>query len=202
MLYGEGDGVDEPERLRGAPLSMSLVGASLNALARSNLGVDVVQVQSAPLAGKLFMIATRRDGVRIRLDDHANMAPLRAAELQAIAVALASSARDYSLERLEQEDEYHCSHHREHAHLPAYRLIRGDAGRTRYYIDPISGALLQKIDRDNQWYRWLHQAPHRLDFSASIRSRPLWDVLTITLLGGTTVVCAIGAYLGLIRLRG
>jgi hypothetical protein len=44
-----------------------------------------------------------------------------------------------------------------------------------------------------QWYRWLHQAPHRFDSSTVARSRPLWGVLTLALLSGTTVVCAIGA---------
>ncbi len=194
----EGDGFDEPARLRGAPLSMSQVSASLNALAHSSLRADVVQVQSAPLAGRLFMIVQRTTGERTRLDELANPAPLSADELQSIAATISSSG--YSLERLDHEDDYYFSHHREHARLPAYRLIAHDSGHTRYYIDPVSGDILQKVDRDNRWYRWLHQAPHRFDFSIVARSRPLWDVLTLALLSGTTVVCAIGAYLGLRRL--
>jgi hypothetical protein len=125
---------------------------------------------------------------------------LSANELASIAATLVG--QDYSLERLEHEDEYYFSHQRERARLPAYRVTARDGGHTRYYIDTISGEILRKVDRDNQWYRWLHQAPHRLDFFTLIRSRPLWDVLTLTLLSGTTVVCAIGAYLGLRRLAG
>jgi PepSY-associated TM region len=198
----EGDGFDEPARLRGAPLSMSKVGASLNALAHSSLRADVVQVESAALDGTPFMVVTRKDGSRVRFDEQANPTPLQAGELRWMAMSLAAPIQNYSLERLEQEDEYYFSHHREHARLPVYRLILPDRGHTRYYIDPVSGDILKKVDRDNQWYRWLHQAPHRFDFSALARSRPLWDVLTLLLLSGTTVVCAIGAYLGLRRLAG
>lgn len=194
----EGDGFDEPTRLRGAPLSMSQVTATLNALAHSSLHADVVQVQSAPLAGRLFVIAQRATGERIRLDELANPAPLSPDELRAIATTIFSG--ESSLELLLHEDEYYFSHHREHARLPAYRLIANDHGNTRYYIDPVSGEILRKVDRDNQWYRWLHQAPHRFDFSVLSRSRPLWDLLTLALLSGATVVCAIGAYLGLRRL--
>jgi len=143
------------------------------------------------------MIVQRATGERARLDELANPAPLSPGELRSIAATISSSG--YSLERLDHEDDYYFSHHREHARLPAYRLIAQDSGHTRYYIDPVSGDILQKVARDNQWYRWLHQAPHRFDFSKVARSRPLWDVLTLALLSGTTVVCAIGAYLGLRR---
>jgi uncharacterized iron-regulated membrane protein len=212
----EGEGFDEPGHLQGAPLSMSEVTAALNALAHSSLGADVVQVQSAPLAGKLFMVITRADTARIRLDERANPTLLSADELKSIADTLAEVAQErdqgpatgqgprFLLDRLEREDEYYFSHHREQARLPAYRVTVSarNGGLTRYYIDPVSGEILRKVDPDNQWYRWLHQAPHRFDFSAMTRSRPLWDVLTLTLLSGTTVVCAIGAYLGLRRLVG
>jgi uncharacterized iron-regulated membrane protein len=194
----EDDGFDEPERLRGAPLSMSQVSASLNALALSSFRANVVQVQSVPLAGRLFMIVTRTSGERARLDEHANPAPLSPDELRSIAATISTSG--YSLERLDHEDEYYFSHHREHARLPAYRVIAHDNGRTRFYIDPVSGEILRKVDSTSQWYRWLHQSLHRLDFSVVTRSRPLWDVITLALLSGATAVCAIGAYLGIRRL--
>jgi PepSY-associated TM region len=196
----EGKGFDDAGFLRGGPVPMSQVEASLKALANSPFGAGVVQVRAAPVAGQLFMIVTRANGERIRLNEHAQSASLKAGELRAIAETLPSTDRGYRLERLEREDEYYFSHHREHAHLPAYRVILDDNGHTRYYLDPVSGEILQKVDRGNQWYRWLHQAPHRFDFATIARSRPLWDVLTLSLLLGTTGVCAIGTYLGLKRL--
>ena len=197
----EGEGVEEPARLRGATLSIADVDGSLTALAHSKLGTDVVQVQSASLDGQLFLVVTRADGRRVRVDSKANATPLSTDDLQWIAATLAAPAAGYTFDRIEQEDEYYFSHHREHARLPAYRVVLRSSGHTRYYVDPISGEILQKVDRDNQWYRWLHQAPHRFDFAAMTRSRPLWDILTLTFLVGTTVVCAIGAYLGLRRVN-
>ena len=195
----EGGGFDEPGRLRGSPLPASTVAAGLDALAHASLSQQAVQVESAPLRGRLFMIVTRSGGERIRVDEHANPTPLSADELQSIAGILDSRGEGYAMKRLEQEDEYYFSHHRERARLPAYRVIVHDSGLTRYYLDCVSGEILQKMDRDNQWYRWLHEAPHRFDFSAAMRSRPLWDLLTLLLLGGATAVCAIGAYLGVRR---
>ncbi len=48
--------------------------------------------------------------------------------------------------------------------------------------------------------RWLHEGLHRLDFFPGLRSRPIWDVLVLTLLAGVTGVCGTGAFLGLRRL--
>jgi len=71
---------------------------------------------------------------------------------------------------------------------------------TRYYIDAVSGALVAKIDRDAQIYRWLHKALHRMDFAAPLRGRPQWDALMLLLMSGVTLLCVTGAYLGYRRL--
>ena len=78
-----------------------------------------------------------------------------------------------------------------------YRVIADDGDHTRYYIDPVSGALLAKFGANSRAYRWLHQAAHRWDF---VRQRPLWDALMCFLLAGVTWICATGAYLGVRRL--
>jgi hypothetical protein len=70
----------------------------------------------------------------------------------------------------------------------------------RYYVDPVAGMLVAKLDANAQAYRWLHEGLHRLDFTASLRRRPQWDVLMLILLSGVTVVCVTGAYLGFRRL--
>ena len=60
--------------------------------------------------------------------------------------------------------------------------------------------LAAKLDANAQAYRWLHAGLHRLDFAASLRGRPQWDVLMLVLLCGVTAVCVTGAYLGYRRL--
>ena len=97
-----------------------------------------------------------------------------------------------------REDSYYFSHHRDVARLPVYRILLGDG--TRYYMDVVSGTLVAKIDRSARAYRWLHQGLHRMDFAATLRGRPQWDVLVLLLMSGVTVLCATGAYLAIRRL--
>ena len=81
-----------------------------------------------------------------------------------------------------------------------YRILLNDADRTRYYIDPVTGEMRARVDRDARRYRWLHQALHRLDFSAAFRAGVARDVVRLTLLLGMTAVCGIGTYMGFRRL--
>jgi hypothetical protein len=62
--------------------------------------------------------------------------------------------------------------------------------------------LVAKMDRDARGYRWLHEGLHRMDFTAALRGRPQWDVLTLLLMSGVTVLCVSGAYLGFRRVMG
>ena len=196
----EGGDFDEPQRLRGASASMRDIESGLTAMARLAGRPAIVAVESAPLGGHLFLVGTRADGTRFRVDSNGVAAPLSNADLQMIGATLDSGHRGFSLSPIRQEDAYYFSHHRDQAALPVFRVIVNDAGRTRYYLDPVSGQIRARFDRDAQGYRWLHQALHRMDFSAGMRSRPLWDTVTLFLLAGTTTVCLFGAYLGVRRL--
>lgn len=66
-------------------------------------------------------------------------------------------------------------------------------------MDAVTGEIVVRVDRDARWYRWLHQALHRLDFSAAFRGSVTRDLVVLTLLAGMTVVCGIGAYMGFRR---
>jgi hypothetical protein len=57
------------------------------------------------------------------------------------------------------------------AGLLVYRVVANDAESTRYYINPTSGALVQRADSKRRRHRWLFAAIHRLDFAAWIRVR-------------------------------
>ncbi len=100
------------------------------------------------------------------------------------------------------EDPYYFSHHRDIVPLPVYRVILEDAGHTRYYIDPVSGAFLRRVDGNSRWYRWLHQGLHRMDFTPALRQRPLWDVLMWVLMSAVATISCTGAVLGIRRLLG
>ena len=76
-----------------------------------------------------------------------------------------------------------------------------DDARTRYYLDPTSGALLRRVDADGRWHRWLFQGLHRFDFTAWLRARPAWDIIVLILMAGGVGLSATGFYLALRRIR-
>jgi hypothetical protein len=48
--------------------------------------------------------------------------------------------------------------------------------KTRYYLDPNTGALLQRADATGRWPQWLFSGLHRLDFAEWMRTRPFRDI--------------------------
>jgi uncharacterized iron-regulated membrane protein len=191
----------EPERsrLRGPDLSGVQVKAALQAIA-SNHPPALVSIQMAPLNGRLYFIASARDGERSRLDERGNDAPLSDADLAFIAAALKMSGSNEAPRLITHEETYYFTHHGEKVPLPAYRLAPHDGSATLYYVDPVSGGLIVTIDRSAQGYRWWHEGLHRMDFLPALRRRPQWDILMFFLMSGVTMTCFTGAYLGYRRL--
>jgi hypothetical protein len=193
----EGEGFEEPMRLRGTAPTLSEVLHSVRALPTAALDKKIVAIESAPLNGHLFLVATRSDGRRLRLNATGAAQPLEQSDLTYIGTTLKAD-RPVLIDR---EDDYYFSHHRDRTQLPAYRAVAAGPTGNRYYLDSISGLIIARFDSDGRAYRWLHQGLHRLDFSPAVRAHPLWDVLTLTLLSGVTVTCGLGTYLGIRSLR-
>ncbi len=191
----------QPERrlLAGPSPSGRQVKGSLQALVAA-APAGIVSVESAPLLGQLFLIATDDRGARQRLDPGALDAPLGSSQILSEARALARGSAFAGPDLLTRGDTYYFGHHGDSVPLPVYRLVLHDGQRTRYYLDPASGELVDKIDRGGRGYRWLHDALHRVDFAPAVRARPVWDVLVLALMAGVTLLCATGAYVGLRRL--
>src|SRR5262249_55404324 len=146
-------------------------------------------------------LATRDDGTVMRLDPAGNAAALTIAELAQAAQQLASGASIVEQGLMDTEDAYYFSGHDVDAVLPVYRVILGDAEATRYYLDPRSGAMLHRADANGRWHRWLFSGLHRIDFTAWMRSRPLWDIIVLPLMLGGLAVTATGLYLAFRRVR-
>jgi uncharacterized iron-regulated membrane protein len=197
LLEG-GSAQPERARLQGAAISGAQVRASLQALVNARLP-DVVSITSAPLLGKLYFVTSGADGTRSRLDDRGAASTLGDADLLEIAKTLKPVGPPATPQLMTHEDAYYFSHHRDAAPLPVYRLASDD-GSDRYYIDPVSGDLAAKIDRNARGYRWWHQGLHRMDFLPALRARPQWDALMLLLMSGVTVLCVSGVYLGYRRL--
>lgn len=191
----------ERELLSGGPeIRGAQITAALQALAAAQ-PPGVVSIQMAPLEGRAYFIASTAAGGRRRLNIDAAPKALDDRDLAYVATVLRGGGRDAaSLTLMTGEDNYYFGHHREAAPLPVYRIVLADVSATRYYVDPVSGTLLAKIDRSARAYRWLHEGLHRMDFTLWSRGRPQWDVLMLLLLSGVAVLCATGTYLGYRRL--
>jgi hypothetical protein len=186
----------ETARIHGRSTSMAELAGALQKIAAAR--PEAVSLQAAALNGRLYFIAHSSGGERRRFDDAGSAAALDGADVAFLSNAAQGINANAAPELLQQEDNYYFSHHREVATLPVYRLVL--ASGTRYYFDSVSGMLLAKQDSQARAYRWLHAGLHRLDFVATLRSRPLWDALMLALMAGVTVGCVTGAYLGCRRL--
>jgi len=191
----------QPERtlLRGGHPSGAQAKAALQALASAR-PANLVSIKMTPLNGLLYFTGAGGEGERERLDDRGKAAPLVAADVGYIAASLKGSGPAVAPELMTREDRYYFSHHRDLAPLPVYRLAPQDGSGAVYYIDPVSGALVAKMDRGAQGYRWWHEGLHRLDFVAALRVRPRWDIVMLILMAGVTTICTTGAYMGYSRL--
>lgn len=165
------------------------------ALAPALAAPGVVQIEAAPLGGRLRVLANTADGGARRFDLDGRPAPLGRGELLAAAAAMGEPVK--SLELLTREDAYHYSHGRTVV-LPVQRLVLADRAESRLYIHPVSGKVIRVFDPPARQRRWFESALHDLDLPL-LRSRPLWDIVIIPLLLGVTFICATGVWMGLRR---
>ena len=159
-----------------------------------------MELRTSLFGGKLFWLATTSDGAVTRLDAKGKPALATMDDLKDAAQRLAGNETILSQELIADEDAYYFSHH-DKVTLPAYRVILNDADATRYYLDPRSLSLLGRIDATARAHRWLFDGLHRIDFTAFLRWRPVWDVVVIFLLLGGIGVTGTGTWLALLRIK-
>jgi uncharacterized iron-regulated membrane protein len=193
-------GSGEAALIQGAPPTWGEIKASLGALRAQPALKDAVSLTSAPLAGRLHWMVTHQDGRIGRVDAQGHTAPPSDGDLTDAAARLAGALGIAEQGLLAEEDAYYFDR-RDGFVLPIYRVILNDEDRTRYYLDPASGMLLQRADVNGRWHRWLFGGLHRLDFTAAMRTRPLWDVLVLVLMLGGLAISVTGCYLGVRRVR-
>jgi uncharacterized iron-regulated membrane protein len=196
LLEGSDIGVRVSQQLRGNPTAAELRTFLQSAPAR--LPTDgFVQLRGQAFNGALQVIALRADGSSLRLDANALPDPLQPATVEAVVRRLDTGVAQFG--RLGEEDPYYYSHKGD-VELPVYRGILADAQKTRLYISPATGALLNVVDADARRTRWFERALHGLDFRG-LRTRPIWDVVTLLLLAGVTALAITGTWMALKRIR-
>ena len=124
-------------------------------------------------------------------------APARPVEEVASAAMLVPQGRMIAVERLSRPDFYWT----DAARLPLLRLRFDDAARTWLYIDPMSGALVQRQDATRRAYRWVYTLLHTWDWPWLTTRRPAWDAWMWFWSIAGLVMSASGVVIGWRRLR-
>lgn len=158
-----------------------------------------VELRSAPLGGRLYMLATDAKGEVQRYDASGSAARLDQPEVAGAVAGLGVPVAAMEILNAPDDYYYYYPHHDQPIVLPAWRVLLDDAQQTRLYLDRDSGRLLSAADGPQRQYRWLHLALHRFDFAA-LRSRPLWDIVVGLLLAGVTFACVTGAWMSFRRI--
>ncbi len=193
LLIGQGAGA-ETARLRHLDLTSDDALAVARRLAAKGIANSVKRIAAAPLDGHLYLLEWTTTGMG-RLDgDTLLPAPLSPTALPDLAARLQPGKSIAQQGLISTPDAYYFGL-TERPTLPVYRVILGDADRTRYYLDPRTGRLLQKTDGNDRLYRWLFEAVHRWDFSAALRRSVLWDAVMLVLMAGVGTVCLTGVYM-------
>ncbi len=199
--WGTFDGrsfVAESQRLRGGELDFETTGRFIASLPSDNLPGSIVRLEGSVLDGALYLVASTKQGQRTRINlDSLAPEPLAEAFFAGAGSRLRPDTAIQEAGWMSEGDAYYFSHHQVR-HFPVYRIRYTDG--ERLYLDSVSGELAYAVDRPRQWSRWAFLALHRGDFSQLVRSRPIWDLLMLTLMLGVTVGAITGTWLGLQRL--
>lgn len=200
LLEGEG-AARESARLSGGEIQWKGVEDLIARLPQSRLPEETVRLEGYAQAGRFQVLAHDSDAGRQRLDGLTlKPAPMTDSDWGTVAERLLPGEALASAGWLHEEDAYYYDHHLT-LDYPVYRVVFDNLERSRYYLDAASGEIVRKIEANARWYRWLFLGLHRGDFSAFLRNRPAWDFFMLLLLGGVTVSCVTGAWMGLRRLR-
>jgi uncharacterized iron-regulated membrane protein len=77
----------------------------------------------------------------------------------------------------------------------------GDAEHSSFYLDPVTGAVLDFVDDGARRYRWWFNALHRLDFAWLLQYRILWHAVIWVFCIAGLVTSASAVVIGWRRLR-
>ena len=188
----------ENQRLRGGAVNFEHASAFVSSLPADELPSSTVRLDVSVVGGQLYAVAADKAA---RLD-RLNAGTLRPEKLpdnffERAAVIMRPDVPVTDADWLTEGDAYYFSHH-DQRRFPVFRVQYDDG--ERFYLDSVTGELSYAVDRDRQWLRWVFHALHRGDFSALVRTRPIWDLMMWPLMLGVTIGAITGTWLGFKRL--
>lgn len=138
---------------------------------------DAVEMRFLWIGGQPLVVQYRRDNNTVG-------AGLSAAQVFAAAAQLLPQSKPVQQMLLTEEDDYWYSHHMRRL-MPVLRVGFDDASGSVFYIDPLSGDVLMRVDNSQRRYRWLFSALHSLDFQVLRHATPAWKatIWILSLLG-------------------
>ncbi|ARN80476.1 PepSY domain-containing protein [Methylocystis bryophila] len=164
---------------------------------------DVLELQWSRLGDAAKLFALTRRGERRRVDLQGTIGSYSEAELLAAAGRVAGETKIAAHELIDSYDAYYYPNHRQTAEdkpLPALRVDLADAKHSSFYLDPLQGRLVAKLDDSLRWRRWLYSAAHHWDFGW-FRNAGVWSVWIGTCIGSVIVLSLSALVLGWRRLR-
>jgi len=190
----------EKQAFAGAALgSQDLAAPVAQVLLAAQREGDVLEMEWRRVDGRLYLDTLGRTGRVLR--DAQSGAALVSLPLEVLQHAVQAMRPNAPLqaEMLVRDDDYYYSHHRQ-ASFPALRARFLTPDEATVYVDARSGRIVEYVDRYSKWNRWMFNALHQMDL-APLRTRPVWDLLVISLclLGG--VLAVTGLVLGWRRLQ-
>ncbi|MFT5322148.1 MAG: hypothetical protein ACI934_002311 [Pseudohongiellaceae bacterium] len=199
LLESEGAQV-QSELLRGGSIQWQQIAGILPRMNEIDFPPETVRIEGKMLNGELALYSVDNNGVLQRYDGESLLQnSFERQRFESLAEILSPVGESLALELIREEDAYYYNHH-ETVTLPAYRVLANDGRGTRYYLNPVNGEIMSKVDSAGKLYRWLHYGLHRGDFSRFIRSRPVWDILMGILMAGVTFGAITGMFIGCRRL--
>ena len=187
----------EHQRLRGGALNFRHASAFVSAIPADEIPSSTVRLDVSMLGARPYAVALDKEGERARLDA-GTLHPETLAEGY-FAQAASTMRPDVAVTEagwLTEADAYYFSHHDERR-FPVFRIRYADG--ERFYLDNVTGELAYAVDRELQWLRWIFHALHRGDFSALVRSRPVWDLMMWPLMLGVAICALTGTWIGFQR---
>lgn len=100
---------------------------------------------------------------------------------------------------LESYDTYYLSRHGDLS-LPVWKAVVGDADRSTYYVDPLTGRY-RYVNTPSRWMHWAYPALHSLRLRVLVEHPVLWHACMWVLMLGGTCVSLTGVWLGARSLR-
>lgn len=190
-------GHGEAAALRDSTTDAEALSAALRGLVlRAEAGTRRLEI--APLAGETYLLLHGpAASTRVRITDLAPL-PLTAAELLRASRRLAGDTPIASAGYARSGDDYFFGAAVDELRPSSvWRIVLADDDATRYYLHPLDGHLVLKVDRNARQYRWLFSAVHQWNFSSSLRVPPIRDSVLVLLLVGVSAVTLTGVWLAL-----